>query len=81
MTKNNLLPQLLSAYFIKYIPERSGYSDNTIKSYRDTFILLFRYQGEVVKQPVNKLSFEETGSTLNPSLNGSRNKTIIQLLV
>lgn len=58
MTKNNLLPQLLSEYFIKYIPERSGYSDNTIKSYRDTFILLFRYQGEVVKQPVNKLSFE-----------------------
>lgn len=56
--KTNILPQLISSYFIKYIPERSGYSNNTIKSYRDTFILLFRYQEEVEKKSLNKLSFE-----------------------
>jgi len=58
MAKLNMLPQLLSSYFTRYIPERSGYSENTIKAYRDTFILLFRYQESVVNKSYMKLSFE-----------------------
>jgi site-specific recombinase XerD len=42
--KTNHFQQLLSSYFLKYIPERTSYSSNTIKSYRDTFILLFQYE-------------------------------------
>lgn len=56
--KINHFHQMLSAYFLKYIPERTDYSDNTIKSYRDTFILLFIFQEEYVKKSVTKLSFD-----------------------
>lgn len=47
--KTNRFRQLLSSYFLKYIPERTSYSSNTIKSYRDTFILLFQYQEHLHK--------------------------------
>jgi len=41
--KNNNFATYLSAYFLKYMPTRTGYSNNTIKSYRDTFIIFLRY--------------------------------------
>lgn len=50
--------QLITSYFIHYLPERSGYSENTIKAYRDTFILLFRYQKNIARKSFNDLSFE-----------------------
>jgi len=56
--KVNHFQYLLSSYFLKYIPERTNYSDNTIKSYRDTFILLFQYQEDYLNKPVSKFSFE-----------------------
>lgn len=59
MMKHNDLPQLISSYFIRCIPERSGYSENTVKSYRDAFVLLFRYQKEVLMKSVTKLSLEQ----------------------
>lgn len=49
---------MLSDYFLKYIPERTGYSDNTIKSYRDTFILMFRYHKSGYREPLAKLTFD-----------------------
>jgi len=33
----------LSAFFTKYLPGECGSSANTVSSYRDTFLLLFRY--------------------------------------
>ena len=33
----------LSAFFTKYLPAECGSSANTVSSYRDTFLLLFRY--------------------------------------
>lgn len=51
-------PQLLSSYFIQYLQERSGYSDNTVKAYRDTFVQLFRYHKTVAGKSLNNLSFE-----------------------
>ena len=56
--KSNHFQQLLSSYFLKYIPERTNYSDNTIKSYRDTFVLLFQYQEEHLNKPVAKMDLE-----------------------
>lgn len=55
--KNNHFQQLLSSYFLKYIPERTSYSNNTIKSYRDTFILLFQYH-EYLHKSLSKISLE-----------------------
>ena len=56
--KTNYFQQLLSSYFLKYIPERTNYSDNTIKAYRDTFILLFQYQEEYLNKSVARMGFE-----------------------
>lgn len=55
--KTNHLQQLLSSYFLKYMPERTSYSSNTIKSYRDTFILLFQYQ-EYLHRSLAKISLD-----------------------
>lgn len=41
--RNNNFAKYLSSYFLKYIPTRTGYSSNTIKSYRDSFIIFLRY--------------------------------------
>lgn len=54
----NHFQQLLSSYFLKYVPERTGYSQNTIKSYRDTFVLLFQYQKANLDKSVAKVSFD-----------------------
>lgn len=54
----NYFQQLLSSYFLKYVPERTGYSQNTIKSYRDTFILLFQYQKANLNKSIAKVSFD-----------------------
>ena len=53
----NRFQQLLSSFFLKYIPERTSYSNNTIKSYRDTFVLLFQYQ-EHLHKSLSKINFE-----------------------
>lgn len=49
----------LSAYFLKYIPYRTGYSDNTIKSYRDTFTIFLRYCNDILHIKPEKLSFSK----------------------
>jgi integrase/recombinase XerD len=47
----------LSSYFLKYIPHKTGYSDNTIRSYRDTFTIFLRYCNDVLRIKPEKLSF------------------------
>jgi integrase/recombinase XerD len=42
MTTNDFATSL-SAWFLKYLPARAGYSDNTLKSYRDSFVIFLRY--------------------------------------
>ena len=56
--KINHFQQLLSSYFLRYIPQRKNYSDNTMKSYRDTFILLFQYQEDYLNKSVTKINLE-----------------------
>jgi len=49
----------LSEYFLKYAPRQTGYSINTIKSYRDTFTIFLRYLKDNLKIKPEKLSFEK----------------------
>lgn len=55
---NNNFATHLSAYFLKYMPTRTGYSSNTIKSYRDTFIIFLRYCKEVLRIKPEKIEFK-----------------------
>ena len=55
---NNDFATHLSAYFLKYMPTRTGYSSNTIKSYRDTFIILFKYCQSVLRIKPEKIDFK-----------------------
>lgn len=48
----------LSSYFLKYMPTSTGYSSNTIKSYRDTFIILLRYCKDVLKIKPEKIELK-----------------------
>lgn len=50
---------LLSSYFLKYLPNHTGYSRNTVSSYRDTFVLLFRYHEQVLGKKASALCFSD----------------------
>lgn len=43
---NNSLSTLVSRYFNNYLVNERGYSENTRKSYRDTFVLYFKFLEE-----------------------------------
>ncbi len=47
----------LSVYFLKYIPTRTGYSSNTIRSYRDTFIIFLRYCNDELRIRPETITF------------------------
>lgn len=49
----------LSSYFLKYIPHKTGYSDNTISSYRDAFTIFLRYCNDVLHIKPEKLNFSK----------------------
>jgi integrase/recombinase XerD len=51
--------KFLSSYFLKYIPYKTGYSENTIKSYRDTFTIFLRYCNDVLRIKPEKLCFSK----------------------
>jgi len=49
----------LSEYFLKYISRQTGYSKNTIASYRDTFTIFLRYLNDELRIKPTRLSFEK----------------------
>ena len=49
----------LSEYFLKFAPRQTGYSINTIKSYRDTFTIFLRYLNDKLRIKPERLSFEK----------------------
>ena len=59
MNKYDDFSRLLSSYFFKYLPNHTGYSRNTVSSYRDTFIQLFRYHEHVLGKKASDLCFSE----------------------
>ena len=46
MTKGNLFPALLRAFFQEWLAEQRSASVHTIRSYRDTWRLLLRFIAE-----------------------------------
>ena len=50
------MSSLITSFFSIYLPNTVGYSENTIKSYRDTFILLFKYSEEKHLCPRGKIN-------------------------
>ena len=63
-TSNKGFPALLSDYFQKYLPSQRGVSMNTIKSYRDTFVVFFRFLERKEQIYPNKISFQALNSDL-----------------
>ncbi len=55
--RNNNFATYLSSYFLKYMPTRTGYSSNTIKSYRDSFIIFIRYCNDELRIKPQKINF------------------------
>lgn len=55
MKKNKDLPEYLYYYFLQYLPLQLGASENTIKSYRDTFIIFLRYCNDILGIKSEKL--------------------------
>lgn len=49
----------LSAFFTKYLPGERGLSANTISSYRDTFLLLFRYLRDEKGMRIERLQLKD----------------------
>ncbi len=60
----NDFARLLSGFLNNYLPHEKGVSENTIKSYSYTFILLIKYLHENRKVPVTKLSFTHLNKDL-----------------
>ena len=54
----NSLTSNITMFFTNYLPNTVGYSENTIKSYRDTFVLLFLYAEEEHLTKRGKISIE-----------------------
>lgn len=52
------LPLLITSFFTEYLSNVMGYSENTIKSYRDTFILLFSYADEKHLCPKGRIGID-----------------------
>lgn len=48
----------VTRYFINYLDREAGFSSNTVKSYRDTFVLFFRYLEESRICKINKLKMD-----------------------
>lgn len=54
----NSLTTLITSFFTDYLPNVVGSSENTIKSYRDTFVLLFNYANEKKLLPKERITIE-----------------------
>lgn len=55
--KRNDFAVHLSNWFLKYLPTRMGYSDNTLKSYRDSFVIFLRYCSSELDIKPGKIDF------------------------
>ena len=59
MKKHSDFSELLTSFFTYHLPGQRGVSSNTIKSYRDTFIIFFRYLTDMKKIRPEKLNIEQ----------------------
>jgi len=64
MQKRTDFPGLLTSFFTKYLPGQRGVGSNTVKAYRDTFVLLFRYLKDEKGIRPEKLHMEQLNADL-----------------
>lgn len=55
---NSSLTTLITSFFTNYLPNIAGYSENTVKSYRDTFVLLFNFADKNQLCPRGRIGIE-----------------------
>lgn len=48
----------ITSFFANYLPNIVGYSENTVKSYRDTFVLLFKFADEYHLCPRGRINID-----------------------
>lgn len=63
MTKTDF-PDCLTSFFSQYLKLQRGLSDNSIASYSDAFLLLFRYCKDMHGLQPNRISFKSINSDL-----------------
>lgn len=56
--KNKSLAYYISDFLVNYLKQRRNYSDNTIKSYRDTIKLFLEYNIKINNKNINNINFE-----------------------
>ncbi|MEN6520067.1 MAG: site-specific integrase [Armatimonadota bacterium] len=56
--------QLLSGYLVEHLAGRMNMSSNTIRSYRDTFVILLRYCRDAVGKPPERLCLKDIDTHL-----------------
>jgi site-specific recombinase XerD len=55
---NSSLTALITSFFTNYLHNIAGYSENTVKSYRDTFVLLFNFADKNHLCPKGRIGIE-----------------------
>lgn len=58
MNSKTSISNLITSFFTNYLPNDVGYADNTVKSYRDTFVLYFNFAEQIYSCPRGKISIE-----------------------
>lgn len=56
--KNKSLAYYISEFLVHYLKQRKNYSDNTIKSYRDTIKLFLEYNVRINNENISSINFE-----------------------
>ena len=62
--KQNDFGHLLTRFLVEYLPGQRGASPNTIKAYRDTFVLFLRYCRDSRGRSVEKLRLQDIDQSL-----------------
>ena len=62
--KNKDFEYYVTKYFSNYLPNHTGFSNNTIQSYRDIFVIFIKYCNESLKIKPNKLTFSKINKSM-----------------
>lgn len=54
----NAFDKLVTEYFSNYLPIQSGFSKNTIANYKDTFLLLFKFQKDILGKQIKQITMD-----------------------
>ena len=64
MANNSLIGFWIRLFLTEYLPGERNLSQNTLESYRDTFVLRLSFLAQKIRKPIEKLSVGEIQSSL-----------------